>query len=76
MRIILIGEMSGTRDGQDWPPRGSTVDLPDDEAVALLHGGMAKPADDPVVVEEAVPLTTDVAAAVVPTRRTRTRREG
>jgi hypothetical protein len=62
--------MSGTRDGRDWPPRGSTVDLPDDEALVLLRGSMAVPAGMDVP-ETAVPLTTDVVTAVVPTSKLR-----
>lgn len=72
MRVRLLGDISGTRDGQDWPPRGSIVDLPDDEATQLCRGGMAQPVVSEVVeTEVAVPLTTDVAKAVVPTAKTR-----
>lgn len=74
MRVLLIGEMSGTRDGREWPPPGSTIDLPDDEAAVLCKGGMARPvATEPVATEVAVPLTTDVAQAVVPTVKHRGR---
>lgn len=67
MRILLLGDMSGTRDGVEWPPRGSTLDLPDGEAAALCSSGMARPVVSEVVeTETATPLTTDVAAAVVP----------
>lgn len=79
MIVRLTGDISGTRDGQDWPSRGSTVELPDDEAATLLGNGMAVPVvvDD---VERAVPaeldvevraLTTDTASAVG--RKTRNR---
>lgn len=36
-------QISGTRDGDDWPGVGEVVDLPADEAQALLDGGMAVP---------------------------------
>lgn len=36
MRVSI----SGTRDGAEWPPIGSVVELPDTEAVALLNAGM------------------------------------
>lgn len=36
-------EVSGTRDGQIWPRRGETVDLPDDEGSQLCAAGMAEP---------------------------------
>jgi len=35
--------MSGTRNGQQWPPRGSVVDLPDEEARQLCEQRMARP---------------------------------
>lgn len=72
MKIVLLGDISGSRNGEDWPRRGSTVDLPDDEAAALCQVGMARPVtSEPVETEAAVPLTTDVAAAVVPSRPSR-----
>jgi hypothetical protein len=37
-------DMSGTRNGQPWPKRGTVVDLPDDEAVGYCEAGMAVPA--------------------------------
>lgn len=43
MRVRLTGQMSGTRDGVPWPPRGSVVDLPDDEAISLCQNAMAVP---------------------------------
>lgn len=55
MIVRLKGDITGTREGQPWPPRGSTVDLPDDEAAQLCANGMAVP----VAVDE-------VQAAVVP----------
>lgn len=80
MRIVLIGDVSGTRNGQPWPPRGSTIELPDDEAAVLCQQRMAKPAVDlDAGVEYAVvddsdvelradeapgPLTTDKAPAL------------
>lgn len=60
--------MSGTRDGVDWPPRGSVVDLPDAEAIQLCDGGMARPVVEDNVekavvddyeVEMRAPLTTE-----------------
>lgn len=43
MRVLLIGDVSGTRNGQAWPPRGSTIELPDDEAAILCQQRMATP---------------------------------
>lgn len=57
--MVLLGDISGTRDGQEWPPRGSEVDLPDDEGLRLCAIGMARPVrDDPV--ERAVADAADV----------------
>jgi len=59
MKIRLKVELSGTRDGVPWPPRGEAVDLPDAEAADLCAAGMADPvAERPV--EKAVPPAEDV----------------
>lgn len=60
MRIVLLGDMTGTRNGQEWPPRGSSVDLPDEEALALIRGKMARPAAAESDVEHAVSPTTEI----------------
>lgn len=57
MRIRMNISMSGTRNGEDWPPRGSVVDLPDDEAQHYIDNGTAEPApgrDDEPDEERAV----------------------
>jgi hypothetical protein len=36
-------EISGTRNGVPWPPRGNSLDLPDDEARELINQQMAIP---------------------------------
>ena len=56
MKIVLKHQISGMRNGEYWPAPGSTVDLPDDEAVMLLGQGMADPAgEEPVETAEAGP---------------------
>jgi hypothetical protein len=40
MLVTLKGSVTGTRNGTAWPPRGSTVDLPEDEARGLIASGM------------------------------------
>lgn len=45
MRVRMRVTISGTRDGQDWPARGSVVDLPDDEAEQLVASGLAAAED-------------------------------
>lgn len=46
MRVTLLVDVSGTRNGSPWPPRLSAVDLPDDEADTMVRAGMAKPFDE------------------------------
>lgn len=58
---MLVG-ISGTRDGVDWPPRGGTVALPDDEAAALVRAGLAEDAG-PADVEVAADVTKPSARA-------------
>ena len=56
MKIVLKHQISGTRNGETWPAPGSTIDLPDDEAVVLLGQGMAEPAgDEPVETADVTP---------------------
>lgn len=45
MNITLIGDVTGTRNGENWPPRGTTVDLPDEEARSLIGAGLAVEAE-------------------------------
>ena len=45
MKITLKGDVNGTRNGEDWPRRGTTVDLPEDEARQLIGSGMAVEAE-------------------------------
>lgn len=61
MRVKMIVQLSGTRDGKPWPGRGETVDLPDEEAAAMCAAGMAETVKG--TVEKAVtpePETTKV----------------
>ena len=44
MRIRLVVDKTGPRwDGQDWPPCGGELDVPDDEGIALCSQGDAVP---------------------------------
>ncbi len=54
MRVSMSTQISGTRDGAAWPPSGSVIDLPDDEAVALVKAGMATPARDAAPAEHTI----------------------
>ncbi|MCO5986568.1 hypothetical protein NE235_10685 [Actinoallomurus spadix] len=46
MRVKMRHQISGTRDGQDWPAPGEEIDLPEDEAVSVLNSGMAEAIED------------------------------
>lgn len=41
MLVTMRYQISGSRDGEDWPAPGETIDLPDDEAAELVATGMA-----------------------------------
>ena len=45
MKVRMLTQQSGTRDGQPWPAPGKEVDVPDAEARALIRGGSAEPLD-------------------------------
>ena len=42
MRIRMKSDVSGTRNGKDWPHRGEVADFPEDEALELIGAGMAE----------------------------------
>jgi hypothetical protein len=46
MNVTMKVQISGTRDGQDWPAPGTSIDLPDDEAAQLLALGLATEGSD------------------------------
>lgn len=45
--VVLRGQISGTRNGKDWPPPGTRLELDDAEADGLVKGQMAYELDDP-----------------------------
>lgn len=54
MRVKMKVSVSGSRDGQPWPPAGGTLDVADLEGADMCAAGLAEPvASDPV--EVAVP---------------------
>ena len=53
MRIRMKVQISGTRDGQDWPAPGGELDVPDAEGATLCEQGAAIPVPA-VKVEKAV----------------------
>lgn len=46
--VIMRHNISGTRNGEPWPQRGSGIDLPDVEAADMIAAGFAIAADPPV----------------------------
>lgn len=85
MRVRLLVSLSGTRDGQPWPPMGNEMDLPDAEARDMIAALQAIPVAEfgraettaaptaPVEVRAATerPLATD--SGLVPGKRSRAR---
>lgn len=43
MKVRMKVDVSGTRNGRDWPRRGEIADLPNAEAVDMINAGMADP---------------------------------
>lgn len=70
MLVKMLLQVSGSRDGQDWPMPGSVMDLPDEEAVTLCSNRSAIPFVEPesrvekAILERALP---DVEHVPVPT---------
>lgn len=52
MKVEMKHEVSGTRDGEPWPPIGGEITVPDEEGAELCASGMAVP-----VAERAKPET-------------------
>lgn len=70
MKIIMKTQISGTRDGVEWPHPGGVIDVPSAEAEALLHAGYAqRPGSAEGDVEQATAPTADVEQATAPRRR-------
>lgn len=42
-KVTMRFQISGTRDGLDWPAPGDIIDVPADEADSLVAQGLAEP---------------------------------
>ena len=74
MKVTLKGNISGSRNGEPWPPAGTEIDLPEDEALALLNSGMARPVNaKDANVETAIVLDPATEARVKEATTTRER---
>jgi len=71
MKVKMIAQITGTRDGEDWPRRGAVADLPDVEAADLITNGYAI---DPSAIEPDEE-TADAPAADVETATPRRSRK-
>jgi hypothetical protein len=43
MLVRMLEHIAGSRDGRPWPPRGGIIELPAEEAHALIAHGYAQP---------------------------------
>jgi hypothetical protein len=62
-KVRLAVQMSGTRDGVAWPPVGSVVELPDDEADSMIQSGTGRAVDKGDEFESPVQVPDDVEEA-------------
>lgn len=46
MRVEMLTQISGTRNGEEWPAPGATIEVPAHEAAGLILAGYAKEATD------------------------------
>lgn len=66
MQVRMLVHMSGTRNGQEWPPAGVPMSLPEGEAADYIAAGIAEAADGKqTIVGEAGP---ELEAAVIDTK--------
>jgi hypothetical protein len=54
VKVRMRVGISGTRSGEDWPAPGGTLEVDDEEGMALCAGGLAEPVAEPEKVETAV----------------------
>ncbi len=47
MKVRMKVGISGTRNGQDWPPPGGELEVDDEEGAQLCAGGLAEPIAEP-----------------------------
>lgn len=46
MRVRMLEQISGRRNGERWPAPGDTIDLGDNEGADLCAQGVAEPVED------------------------------
>jgi hypothetical protein len=68
VKITMRVGITGTRNGEDWPPVGGTIDLPTDEANALVDAGLADAATKNAPAVEAATVAAPEAATTTKPR--------
>ena len=53
MRVEMTTQISGTRNGEEWPAPGALLEVPDHEGESLVLAGYAKEATDAPTPEPA-----------------------
>lgn len=46
MLVRMKRHITGTRNGEEWPPRGGTLEVPDHEGADLITAGLAEEVTD------------------------------
>lgn len=62
MKITMVAEITGLRDGKPWPARGESITVPDDEAEVMIANNLAKKyekADESVAAEAPAGASTE-----------------
>lgn len=59
MKIRMLGDVSGLRNGKPWPKRGTVITISDDEGEALCESGMAERVQGRAPTEKATPSKDD-----------------
>jgi hypothetical protein len=72
MRVLMLADISGTIDGQDWPRKGNEFDVPENVAADLIANGFAETVARKVAKVEAA--ASDPVTETATTSKPRARR--
>ena len=70
MKVRMKVQMSGTRNGEEWPAKGEVAELPTAEAAHYVASGIA----EEVTAPEAAPEQPETATAPAAEKRARSRK--
>ena len=70
MKVRMLVNMSGTRNGEEWPAKGEVAELPTAEAAHYVASGIAEQVSAP----EVEPEQPETATAPAAEKRARTRK--